>query len=139
MRPMRRGLLLVALLAACDRADTPSAPPTAREEQTRTYIRAMKAMQLQVENLQADLAARKPSEEAGRRIAAIKADAEQAARLNIRASDAENRDLAFEFAKFLDTVAKLEGTTWSGEPGMAAYKRLGAACASCHNLYREDR
>jgi cytochrome c556 len=136
---MPRAVVLAILAAGCDGAGAPSAAPTPREEQFRGFVRAMKAMDLQYENLRADLMERKPPEEARRRIASIRAGAAQASRLPYRASEAENRDLSFEFSRFLDAAAGLEGAAWSGEEGLAAWKRLGTACASCHNLYRVDQ
>ena len=136
---MRWALLLPAALAACDAPGASSAATPGGDDQYAAFVRAMKAMDLQYENLRADLAAARPAEDARRRLAAIRAGAGQASRLPYRASEAENRDLAFEFARFLESTAALEGASWAGDPGMAAWKRLGSACATCHDLYREEK
>ena len=137
---MRRALLLVGVLpalAACgDRAASPA--PTPRELKERAFTRAMKTLDLQYENLQADLAEKKPAADVRGRLATIRAAAETASGQAYRESEAENRDLAFEFQKFLDAVGKLEKAEWAGDEGLRAWRRLGTACASCHDLYRED-
>ncbi len=138
---MRRALLLAGVLpalAACGKGAASSAP-SPREEKARAFTRAMKTIDLQYDNLQADLADKKPADAARGRLATIRAAAENASRLDYRASEAENRDIAFEFRKFLDALGKLEGATWAGDEGLRAWRRLGTACASCHDLYREDR
>jgi len=97
----------------------------------------MRTIDLQYENIHQDLKAGKPAE-ARSRVAAIRAAAEEASKLPFRASEAENRDLAFEFRKFLDVSAKLQDAAWTGDDGLKSWKQLGLACASCHELYRED-
>lgn len=138
---MRWALFLlgaVAALAACGKSDA-SPAPSPREEKARAFTRAMKTIDLQYENLQADLAGKKPPEQVRARVAAIRAAAEGASRLDYRTSEAENRDLAFEFRKFLQAAGKLENANWAGDDGLRAWRRLGTACASCHDLYREER
>lgn len=98
----------------------------------------MKAIDLQYEKLHEDVKAGK-SGDAKNRVVAIRGFAEEASKLSIRASEAENRDLAFEFRKFLDAAAKLETSSWTGAEGLQSWKQLGFACASCHELYREDK
>jgi len=136
---MRKALLaagLLALLAACD-AKSPSSPPSPRELKAREFTRAMKTIDQECEGLQADLAAGKPPEGARRRLAAIRTAAEQASKLDYRDSEAVNRDLRFKFREFLDLAGKLENATWAGDEGNRASRRLLAACASCHDLYKE--
>ena len=135
---MRRGLFVIAFLPALAACGDPVSPPSPLEEKARAYIREMKAMDLEYERLHDDLAAKKPPEDAKRRLATILAGAERASRLSPRASEAENRDLAFEFGKFLDAARKLEAATWTGDEGVRAWRRLGTACAPCHELYRKD-
>jgi cytochrome c556 len=133
--------VLVSLLAACgDRAPAPPSPAGSppREEMARQYLRLMKAIDLQYENLQADLAEGKPENEARARLASIRAAAERASRLPYRAAEAENRDLAFQFATFLDALDRLERAPWAGAEGLRSWRTLGTACAVCHNLYRKD-
>ncbi|HEU4339481.1 MAG TPA: hypothetical protein VFS19_05395, partial [Planctomycetota bacterium] len=129
--------VLLSLLDACDSKSTP-APPSPRELKARDFSSAMKSIEEEYEKLQADLAAGRPPEEARRRVAAIRTAAERASKLDYRASEAENRDLAFEFRKFLDAAGRLENAAWSGDEGQRAWRRLGTACASCHELYRKD-
>ena len=142
MGPMRRAALLLAVLpalAACGERPAPpgsAAPP--REEMARAFTAAMKTLDLQYENLQADLSEKRPPSDIRVRLAKIRAAVETASGLPYRASEAENRDLAFEFRKFLDAAGKLERAEWAGDEGLRAWKRLGAACASCHDLYRKD-
>ena len=136
---MRRVTLaagLLSFLAACDSES--AASPTPRESKTRDFKRAMKTIESEYDKLQADLAAGKSPEEARARVAAIRAAAEKASRLDYRESEAENRELAFEFSKFRDASGKLEGAAWSGDDGQRAWRRLGTACASCHTLYRKE-
>lgn len=130
-------LALAMAAASCDRSEGATGT-TALEERHREFIRAMKAIDLQYENLHGDLLAAKPAEAVRRRVASIRATAEQASTLAIRASEAENRDLSFEFRKFLDASARLEKASWTGDDGVRTWKHLGQACASCHDLYRED-
>jgi len=138
---MRRALLLAGVLpalAACGERAA-SADPTPREEKKRAFTRAMKSIDLQYDNIQSDLVDKKPAETVRGRLATIRAAAENASRLAYRASEVENRDIAFEFRKFLDAVGKLEGAAWAGDEGLRAWRRLGIACASCHDLYREGK
>jgi cytochrome c556 len=140
MRSMRRAFLAFGWLTglvACDARDS-SPAPTPREAMARDFVRAMKSLDLEYENIHDDLAAKKPPEEAQRRLASLRTAAEKAAALPYRESEAENRDLSFEFSKFLDATRKLEKAAWSGEEGERAWRRLGAACNSCHDLYRKD-
>jgi len=131
--------VLVSLLAACgDRAPAPPAGPAPREEMARQYTRLMKSIDLQFENLQADLADGKPEAEARARLGSIRSLAEQASRLPYRADEAENRDLAFQFAAFLDALKKVEQSPWTGAEGLRSWRTVGTACAACHNLYRKD-
>lgn len=139
MRPAALLLGVLPALAACGEPPAPGNPPPAsREAMARSYLRAMKSLDLQYENLQADLAAKKPPEEVRRRLGSIRSGAETASRLPYRVSEAENRDLAFEFRKFLASLDRLERAEWSGEEGPRSWRALGTACASCHNLYRQD-
>ena len=55
-----------------------------------------------------------------------------------RANEAENRDLAFQFAAFLDALKRVERAPWTGAEGLRSWRTLGIACAACHNLYRKD-
>src|SRR5687768_5221616 len=123
---MRRAILaagLLPLLAACDSGS--AASPAPAESKAREFTRVMKTIEEEYDKLQTDLAAGKPPEAARARVAAIRAAAEKASRLNYRESEAENRELAFEFTKFLDASGKLEGATWSGDEGTRAWRRLG--------------
>ena len=135
---MHRGFVVIGLLPALAACGDAASTPSPLEEKTRAYIREMKAMDLEYERLHDDLAAKKPAEGVKRRLATILAGAERASRIFPRASEAENRDLAFEFGKFLDAARKLEAATWSGDDGVRAWRRLGTACAPCHELYRKD-
>ena len=137
---MRRGLVLLGFLpalAACGEGAS-SSPPSPLEEKARAYLREMKTMDSEYEQLHEDIAQKKPAEDVKRRLDAIRAAAERASRLPYRAVDAENRDLAFEFTKFLDATRKLDGATWTGEEGVRSWRRLGLSCAPCHELYRKD-
>jgi cytochrome c556 len=132
-----RGALLLGLLAAgCSDGGAAATP---RERMTREFLRAMKTLDLQYENLHEDLKAGRSPDEVRARLAPIRAAAEKAAALPYREAEAENRDLRFEFGKFLDAARSLEKAAWRGEDGVRAWKTLGAACASCHDLYREER
>jgi len=136
---MRPAVLLLGILPALAACGEPSAPgSTPREAMARSYLRAMKTLDLQYENLQADLAAKKPADEVRKRLIPIRSAAETASRLPYRPSEAENRDLAFEFRKFLSAMDKLERAEWSGDDGLRSWRAVGAACASCHNIYRKD-
>jgi cytochrome c556 len=130
-------MALPALLAACD-SRAASAPASAQEMKAREFTRAMKTIDGAYENLQVDLAAGKKPDEVRAHLATIRTASEQAAKLDYRKSEAENRDLAFEFRKFIDASGKLEGVKWSGDEGLKAWRQLGTACASCHDLYRKD-
>lgn len=137
---MRRAFLafgVLAGLAACDARDSSTAP-TPRETLARDFVRAMKTLDLEYENIRAGLEAKKPPEEARRSLAVLRDAAGRAAALPYRELERENRDLSFEFSKFLDAARKLENATWSGEEGERALRRLGAACASCHDLYKGE-
>src|SRR5688572_25966440 len=138
---MRRAAWSVAILACCagcDGSDAGSSPPSPREEEHRAFIRAMRTIDLEYEKLQDDVKGGKETGARGR-VAAIRAAAEQASKLPVRASEAENRDLAFEFRKFLEVSTKLhDAGPWTGTDGLQTWKRLGLACNSCHELYRED-
>jgi len=139
--PARALAVLAPLLAACgDRAPAPPAPggPGPREEMARQYTRLMKSIDLQYENLHADLAEGKPEPGVRARLGSIRSLAEQAARLPYRANEAENRDLAFQFAAFLDALKRVERAPWTGAEGLRSWRTLGIACAACHNLYRKD-
>lgn len=139
MRPAALLLGVLPALAACGEPSAPGTPPPdSREAMARSYLRVMKSLDLQYENLQADLAARKPAEEVRKRLGAIRSGAETASRLPYRPSEAENRDLAFEFRKFLSAMDRLERAEWSGDEGLRSWRAVGVACASCHNLYRKD-
>jgi cytochrome c556 len=127
---------LISGLAACDKKP-PSSPPTARELKARDFTRAMKAIDKECDGLQEDLDAGKPPEEARRRIAAIRTAAERASTLDYRDTEAENRGLKFEFRTFLDAAGKLENATWEGDDGKRAFRRLAAACATCHDQYKD--
>lgn len=136
---MKRAILaagLLPLLAACDAES--AASPTPQESKAREFTRTMKSIESEYDKLQADLTAGKPAEETRARVATIRAAAEKASKLNYRESEAENRELAFEFRTFLDAASKLEGAAWSGQDGQRAYRRLGSACASCHQIYRKE-
>ena len=128
---------ILPALAACGEGGA-SSPTSPLEEKQRAYIREMKTMDLEHEKLHDDIEARKPAEEVKKRLATIRAAAERASRLPYRAVDAENRDLAFEFSKFLDASKKLESATWTGDEAVRSWRRLGLACAPCHELYRKD-
>jgi len=139
MRPAALLLGVLPALASCGGTSAPESPaPSPREAMARSYLRAMKTLDLQYENLQADLAAKKPAEEVRRRLDTIRSAAETASRLPYRPSEAENRDLAFEFSKFLSTMDKLGRAEWIGDEGLRSWRAVGVACASCHNLYRKD-
>ena len=127
---------LLAGLSACD-SKAPSSPPSPRELKAREFTRAMKTIDQECEGLQADLDAGKPPEETRRRLAAIRTTAEQASTLDYRDTEAENRGLKFEFRAFLDAAGKLENAAWSGDEGKRAFRRLAAACASCHDQYKD--
>jgi cytochrome c556 len=138
---MRRAAWSVAILACgagCDGSDAAAPPPAPREEQHRAFVGAMRTIDLEYEKLQDDVKAGRETGARGR-VAAIRAAAEQASKLPVRASEAENRDLAFEFRKFIDVSTKLQdGGSWTGADGLRSWKQLGLACNSCHALYRED-
>lgn len=136
MRPAALLLGVLPALAACGGPSSP--PPGSREAMARSYLRAMKSLDLQYENLQADLAAKKPAGEVRGRLGSIRSAAETASRLPYRPSEAENRDLAFEFRKFVSALDRLERAEWSGDEGLRSWRAVGVACASCHNLYRKD-
>ena len=138
--PLRASWPLALLIscAGCDGSDAASSPPAPREQDHRDFIRAMKAIDLQYENIHEDVKAGKAAD-ARNRVVAIRGFAEEASKLSMRASEAENRDLAFEFRKFLDAAAKLQEKPWTGGDGLQSWKQLGLACASCHELYREEK
>src|SRR5688500_5192694 len=122
---MRKALVtagLLCLLPACD-SKAPSSPPSPREMEARALAGAMKTIDQEDENIDKDLKAGKPAEEARRRLVVIRNTAEQASKLDYRDSEAENRDLAFEFRKFIDAAAKLESAAWQGDEGQRAYRR----------------
>src|SRR5687767_4616360 len=130
-------LALPALLAACD-SKSASSPPSPQELKAREFTRAMKTIDEEYEKLHGDLSAGKPPDAVRAHVAKIRSTAEEASKLDYRKSEAENRDLAFEFRKFIDAAGKLEGVKWAGDEGLGAWRRLGTACASCHELYRKD-
>ena len=137
---MKRAILAALLLplgAACDSES--AASPTPQESKAHEFTRAMKSIDSEYEKLQADLTAGNPPEAAKSRVAAIRATAEKASRLNYRESEAENRELAFEFRTFLEASGKLEGASWSGQDGQRAWRKLGTACAACHQIYRKEK
>ena len=133
-----RSALLAGMVAGFAGCSDGSAAANPREEMAREFVRSMKTLDLQYENLHEDLKAERPADGLRGRLATIRATAERASALPYREVEAENRDLAFEFRKFLEKARELERAAWSGEEGSRAWRALGAACASCHDLYRED-
>ena len=138
MRTALAAAILTGLaVAACDR-QPPAAEPTPREKMAREFTQSMKTLDLELEGIALDLKAGKAQDAIRGRVAKIKSTAERASRLPYRPVDAENRDLAFEFNKFIGEAGKLENATWSGDDGMRAYTRLSKSCAPCHELYRPE-
>lgn len=131
-----RAAALAALLAGC--GGSGPAPSPAPADRTAEFVLRMKAMDLQVENLQADLAAGKPEGELKARLGRIRGAAQAASAIPVLEVDAENRDLRHHFDLFLNDLAALEGASWAGEDGAANWRRLGKSCMPCHSLYRAD-
>ncbi len=137
---MRPAALAAILLAAGCGAPAPSPSPAGGDPvgEHADFILQMKALDVQLENLQHDLAARKGSDAARARVAKMKRSAEEAARLPYRPVQAENRDLAYRFSLFAARLDALGRESWDGEDGIRLWKDLGRSCLECHEMYRVD-
>jgi len=132
---------LAAILAGCGGshpAPSPTAAPPPLEAHLKEFVLQMKAMDLQVENLQADLGAKKSEPELKARLSRIRKAAEAAAAIPCRDVEAENRDVRHHFDVFLSDLARLEGASWAGEDGAANWRLLGKSCMPCHAAYRPE-